>query len=771
MGQRTATTQTPVVLLLPNQIVFLPQTPRLEEYGDIPDPEADPDFGDMMDWSERRRRSLALSRRNNLNKRWPCLTCAIKAVGNFIAHPVDTLVALKDEIQQATSISGSVNKDLTFKVPDPANVEASRLQDPNAKQVTSPWGDSILLKSFGTQPESEGGDSKKRDEKEKALSGYMNVFCVGCGVSGHASVAGRASWTPLGGFIEGQVEMRADVQFVFKLGIDAQMTYSKEFNNNLLRLGLPGLTYGVVTIGPWVEVGSTVKLDAEAKGRLLAGAEMGLQNAHVLIDFINPSKSTKDGWEPYFKPVFEADGELMLSASLGLPFGLKCGLQVASFSKSVGLVDEPSIKGIAQVAASIGLASSGGFVAGFKDSNDCTGISTQISWRNKLYVDVLGLTQLSLLDTDDKPLAQGCIALPGLPSPLPSKSTDATTSAPTPTGIEESDSESSQTPTVGDDSQPSETESPNVEPTTTPSNDDESDPISGTDSDISADDNSDAPTDQDGSGDGDDSGAVPEDVSSEDSSHDVVKRHSLVSRGTNSTNSTVRDITSKVKSNITTLSYETTSLPDHPYNDTAGYEYNLLTVPDGSIIFISCGNGAIYAVSPDGPDNPSCTPNWETYNDVIVADGADRIMHYYSHTMEAVGVSRLRVSNQQSVPEKGTIVAFIADDSDEDTSEDGGYFAALDPDMNVFYPVLCTYSDGNPARMFLAADPEKGPEILQSEDLEYSITGGKVDKCYTMPLLMGQWADDSEGYTSYNDSPSDDDDLDYDWDGYDWDQE
>ncbi len=238
----------------------------------------------------------------------------------------------------------------------------------------------------------------------------MNVFCVGCGVSGHASVAGRASWTPFGGFTQGQVEMHADVQFVFKLGIDAQMTYQKEFSNALLRLGLPGLTYGVVTIGPWVEVGSTVTLDAEANGRLLAGAEMGLQAAHVLVDFINPSNSQKDGWEPYFKPVFEAEGEIMLSASLGLPMGLKCGLQIASFSKSVGIINEPSIKGTAQVAASVGLSTSGSFAAGFKDTNGCTGISTQISWRNKLYVDVLGLTQLNIYDTNDKLLAQNCIS-------------------------------------------------------------------------------------------------------------------------------------------------------------------------------------------------------------------------------------------------------------------------------------------------------------------------------------------------------------------------
>lgn len=373
--------------------------------------DATDDFGDAVDLnSTKRRRSLTRGQKQLLNRGWLCLSCALKKAVSYIAHPLDTIAAIKTDIQQATSISGSINKDLAFQVPNPASAESSKLQDSSTKQVTSPWGDSILLKAFGDQS-SVGSDG---------LHGYMNVFCVGCGVSGHASVAGRASWTPLGGFIQGQVEMHADVQFVFKLGIDAQMTYQKEFSNALLRLGLPGLTYGVVTIGPWVEVGSTVTLDAAAHGRLLAGAEMGLQAAHVLVDFINPSNSQKDGWEPYFKPVFEADGEIMLSASLGLPMGLKCGLQIASFSKSVGIIDEPSIKGTAQVAASVGLSTSGTFAAGFKDTNGCTGISTQISWRNKLYVDVLGLTQLNIYDTNDKLLAQNCIAYDTLLSNLSS---------------------------------------------------------------------------------------------------------------------------------------------------------------------------------------------------------------------------------------------------------------------------------------------------------------------------------------------------------------
>ncbi|CAM1510845.1 Fc.00g083580.m01.CDS01 [Cosmosporella sp. VM-42] len=99
--------------------------------------------------------------------------------------------------------------------------------------------------------------------------------------------------------------------------------------------------------------------------------------------------------------VFEAEGQL------ALPMGIKCGIQVAIWEKSAGIIDEPSIKGVAQVAASIGLDDSGGFSAGFSDIDGCTGIATHISWRNKLYIDVFGFDTIGLFDTDDQPLARG----------------------------------------------------------------------------------------------------------------------------------------------------------------------------------------------------------------------------------------------------------------------------------------------------------------------------------------------------------------------------
>jgi hypothetical protein len=178
------------------------------------------------------------------------------------------------------------------------------------------------------------------------------------------------------------------------------------------------------------------------------------------------------------------------------------------------------------------------------------------------------------------------------------------------------------------------------------------------------------------------------------------------------------------------------------------------------MIFVSCGNGAIYGVASNSADNPACTSMWATYNDILVADGAQRLLHYYGNTMNATGVSRLRVSDEESVPEGGVVVAFASFGSnDTDTSgstTDDGYYIAIDPDLNVYYPVLCTYTDGQVPKLFVVTDPVAGVTVLQSKDVEYSVTGGVVGACYPMPILMGSWGAD---YDVADNSTSDADTL------------
>lgn len=309
--------------------------------------------------------------------------------------------AIIEKAKQATTLAGSFNRDFPFQIPNPSSndADAKTPKDTSIKQVKSPWGDALLLKSFGKEEE-------LKDKQGK--SGYLNIYCVGCGVKGNVNIAGRAKWSPLdGGFTEGQVDLKADLNIIFKLGVDAKLQYQKDFNNVIFETGLPSLSYGIVIIGPRVSFGTRASFVAAAEGQLLAGAEMGLSNAQVVLDFVSPSKSKTSGWEPYFKPVFEASGQIMLSAELGLPISLKCGVKIAKWDKNVGITEEPSIKATAQVAASVGLQGNG-FAAGFTETNGCTGISTQISWRNRLFYNILD-SEKEIFDTKDKLLKQGCI--------------------------------------------------------------------------------------------------------------------------------------------------------------------------------------------------------------------------------------------------------------------------------------------------------------------------------------------------------------------------
>lgn len=305
-----------------------------------------------------------------------------------------------EAVVNAAKFSGSIDRQFSWALPNPGNQssEANKLVDVGARQVVSPWGNAVLLKSFGSR-EAEGG-----------LAKHLNIFCVDCGATGKASVAGKVSWSLAHGITEGSVEFTTDMHFGLKLGVDADMHYKSDFSAELLRHGLPGLSYGVVTVAPQVSVSARVELEAAARGRLLAGAEMGVLASRVVVDIVNSSRSEKSGWEPYLRPVLEAEGEIVLSASLALPFGLECGVSISQWHKTVAIIEEPSISAIAQAAAAMSLPQAGSFSAGFRERDGCTGISTQIAWRNRVSVNVVDLKVFGLHDTGHRALARECLA-------------------------------------------------------------------------------------------------------------------------------------------------------------------------------------------------------------------------------------------------------------------------------------------------------------------------------------------------------------------------
>ncbi|KAE9963256.1 hypothetical protein BLS_009484 [Venturia inaequalis] len=659
------------------------------------------------------RRSIKTARR--LSKRdW--LSGAINWVAKKTTQAVTFVQELKKKVGDATSIPGDFTTNMAFQVPKAA-------APAEGKVIESPWGNSILLKAFGTQG---------TPETAKPLTGYLNVFCVDCGAKGSAQLTGKAAFSPLTGFTKGELGMIVDLDVVLKLGIDAQLQFKKEFTNTLFELGLPGLDFAVVKVGPMVSLGSAVTLEAAAKGRILAGAEFGLKKAKVTLDIMAPSKSTQSGWTPYFQPVFQAEGEIMLAAELGLPIGLKCGITVLSFKKSVAIYDQPAIKAQAEVAASVGLTGANTLAAGFKSTNGCTGISTQISWRNKIWVDVLDLKTFDVSDSGYHPLVQGCIELPGVPASVaPVDGEPSATPSDTPTDLD-------------------------TDPTATPT----PDPVDAAP--ITADPV--VPADP-----------APIEKRSTQTLHfpklqynqAITPRQTTNTPTSQNTTSTILDLTARVVTNITNIDYIDIDIKPAPYNRTDGYD-----------------NGNVYVQGINGTTPDVCSDLWGAREDVTSTDGNSRVMHYFKNTMDVVGVSRLRVSTEDLLPK--TAVPIVLAPFDVSNLSDGGdsafplaapasttqppittsplkrqlpsnstttntapttetaadetsniLFFAIDPTDTVFFTTVCTYIDHQVPRLFLVKDIDAGMAMLQSADVEFSVTGGLVDTCFAMPLIQG----------------------------------
>ncbi|KAG6308714.1 hypothetical protein E4U44_007438 [Claviceps purpurea] len=301
-------------------------------------------------------------------------------------------MAVYNAINDAFTIGGGFDHQYSFKLPDPASSNpGAKILLGDLREVQSPWGKAILLKRFKSP---QGRDLRN-----------VNVFCVGCGVVGHSTVAGRARWSPRDGLSQGHIELTASLNMVLKFGIHGTTTVEQHINIDILNLGLPGLTYGVVTIGPYVTLGAHVALTAGVSGKILAGAEMNWQGSRVIMDITGSRKSGVRGWQrPTFKPIFEASGELFVSAELGLPVGLKVGLKVSRWEAAIGVVDEPSIKATARV----GLTTlNNTLTVGFGDR--CAGIMTELSWRNRLWVGLVSPTNNPWYDSGDSRLIGKCI--------------------------------------------------------------------------------------------------------------------------------------------------------------------------------------------------------------------------------------------------------------------------------------------------------------------------------------------------------------------------
>jgi hypothetical protein len=83
----------------------------------------------------------------------------------------------------------------------------------------------------------------------------------------------------------------------------------------------------VLSVGVAVTVDAVIDVKLNAKGQVLIGASMVIDNFNAKLDALG-SGSTVAGFTPKFTPKFDASGQVDASLGLGLPTELGVGLKV-----------------------------------------------------------------------------------------------------------------------------------------------------------------------------------------------------------------------------------------------------------------------------------------------------------------------------------------------------------------------------------------------------------------------------------------------------------
>lgn len=701
--------------------------------------------------------ALGLSKRG-LARRWWNPISALKSV-------VKTVVSVLPPIPGITRPYDIPLIDKTI----PLNIPSQR------QTVATPkWGQQVLIKSL------------EKKSASGALSGKVDLYCVDCGASGSANIAGKIGVSALGGVDYVKADLNMNLAIGLKIGLIADVEYKQTFSQPLFTVPLSPLTIGVASIGPYLKAGAELDLNLVAKGSVLGGGSMTFSNSKISIDVTSFSGSAS-GWTPSFDPVFEAEGEISAQADFGLPIAVALGITALSYSADVSLVERPGVVAKAQASASASLAG-----AGFVTVDGCTGISAGLDFKNDVYAQFTlpgkDPKKYPLFPSYQKALYSHCIALPAAPS--------ATTSA--------SSTDTASTDNTNTDGSDTATATDNTATATATGDDTSSAAATPT-----GDDNGSAATTTGGDDNNAATTSSPEETAIRKRS--VHKRFEKRSTSQVSTTSTAQATTStasagaaattgsptatgttSASSSTSTTSSEsgdfvdTTSstlstdgktndtafvVPDSndlDFNRTDGYYISTLVDSTARFQAYPCSNGNIhvFGVNDTNIKASDCQEDFTMYQtedvgNVVLADGFARVFVYYPDEMTKTGVSRIRVVDVENIPTGAEEILWVPDDSTDSDGSTIPVYYPVDTQDNTYYPAMCHYTTNVPNKMFLMKDPSAGLSILKDANIKYSITGGDIDSCYYLPLVDGSGYDaagDNGGlFTDYDENDGSDD--------------
>ncbi|KAK5936716.1 hypothetical protein PMZ80_011087 [Knufia obscura] len=336
---------------------------------------------------------------------------AAEAVGQEISEASAAVIA---ELEKG--LSELLSFDTSTSIPVNVRPGSDALQE-------SPWGDQVLLGSFGKElggdkKESKSeGDTKSEPEgstesKTEASFG-LNVYCVDCAITGTVELEGALTVGP-SGISKLMVGSKANLDFGLGVGIEIEAEVSHTFGLTIFQQGIPEFCSGsTLCIGPYVKLAAELTFKAEANGYLMAGGHWTITDATAQL-WAYGGTTNANNWTPVFTPKYNAGGELKLSVEYGMPLSIGCGITIldGTFAKNAELSITPSIEASATAAINV---TSDGTEAGTEvdtttQDGECDGIGLSLDWNVKLGYNLLDLMEGDLWELGEQNIAEACVA-------------------------------------------------------------------------------------------------------------------------------------------------------------------------------------------------------------------------------------------------------------------------------------------------------------------------------------------------------------------------
>lgn len=159
---------------------------------------------------------------------------------------------------------------------------------------------------------------------------------------------------------------------------------------------------------------------------------------------------------------------------------------------------------------------------------------------------------------------------------------------------------------------------------------------------------------------------------------------------------------------------------------TATADYTTLHDTTSSFQLSGSTDGNLYLTTYPGTQTGSLS--FVADSSIVIKDELDRAFHYYPGTMDAYGVSRIRLAKTADAPVGSRLITLVPVSTGV-----GSVYTAVDTLGGVFMLAWCNSAGWSGSKIFLIKD-KTGPATLMSDEVQWVVTGNEVSLC--SPLLL-----------------------------------